>query len=320
MARRRYINPLSPKTRYRKRKMNKRSNYRKKVLRPGKVKMYKGQPEIGLYKMQCVKNYLNQTDYACFDVNFPFTPLDEVVAADGFYLQLWPNIKLQVPSADNPSQNDFLVNVGRIYSSVNDDLIQVMPTGLNVLRSTYIKYRTMCACYEITFRNSDDNDNAFKNHAFMICGAVFQNTDVNRSNYWNGNNSNGPGDVKTVFTCDNLKDHMGSQAFCRKYKGFNGKGQKVLKLVVYPYKIFGMTRAQWLASEHPNISQFIGNAPSLGDEPFLGRVCVTCADYSNSLVRKVSIDLKVKYYFRFEGTRIVAPANENIKQEQDTIE
>lgn len=167
----------------------------------------------------------------------------------------------------------------------------------------YIAYRTMGVKITCTFRNTDnDNSTTLSSYPYFITGMPFQNSEPTLGNYWQGyslTNTNGVSADLTFSDVANLP-----HGFVRKVKGHGAKGGgvKTVSFMMYPWKVYGLTRQQWL--NDPKARMLI-NDPNTGK--YYPYFSMALADYNPNYQRTYCMDYSITVYVRWEGQKFLQP-------------
>lgn len=177
---------------------------------------------------------------------------------------------------------------------------EMKTTGLR-----YIGYRVMGVRISVTFRAADNTANtSFAAPPYFVTGVPYQMDDPLKGNYWNGEsnlNANGVDVYLTYRDVGNLR-----HGFSRRVKGFgsNSGGEKTFKFMMYPWKVYGMTRQQWL--NDPKAFREINESYASG-EKYTPYFVMSLADYNPGTQRPYNWDYKYTVFLRWEGQKFLFP-------------
>lgn len=167
----------------------------------------------------------------------------------------------------------------------------------------YIAYRVMGVKITMTFRCSDltagENPGSWP---YFITGLPFQSDDTTLGNYWNGQSQTTVNNTLANLTFSDVANLP--HGFHRKVKGQGAKngGVKTISFMMYPWKVYGMTRSQWMVD--PKARMIINDVNAGTRDPFL---VIALADYNPTTQRTYSFDWTYTTYLRWEGQKFLQP-------------
>lgn len=185
------------------------------------------------------------------------------------------------------------------------DLTCTLPT-FNSISPRYTGFRVMAAVFRVTIRPADRGANAegtpFAATAppMLLWHFPYQNNDNDKGNFW---------DERAFTLTPILKpENVNSLKYSgvKRLQGFGAQRSQVTKKFVwYPWKIYGMTRQQWLSD--PKAFFYVDEDDTTPEyaakhHPY---ILFGVADYNKDTVRDWQTDIKVKYYIRWEGQKFL---------------
>lgn len=164
----------------------------------------------------------------------------------------------------------------------------------------YYGYRIMGVSVKVTFRAAEaDGASSFTAPPYIITGVPFQMDDASKGNYWLGKSTTTQNAVTTNLHFDEVGNLR--HGFVRRSRGFGGStGQKTVSFMMYPWKVYGMTRQQWLNDP----KAFNKCDTPVQYNPLLS---LALADYNHTVARQYNYDFKYTVYVRWEGQKFIQP-------------
>ena len=184
------------------------------------------------------------------------------------------------------------------------------PTGYTFpeMRTTglrYIGYRVMGVYVSLTIRSADDTGNAnFAAAPFFVTGVPYQTDDGLKGNYWDGKSVTTRNSVSSTLTYTDIGNLR--HGYSKRVKGFGSSsgGERTFRFMFYPWKVYGMTKMQWL--NDPKAFREINTSYGAGAK-YNPTFTFSVSDYNLSNQRKYSFDYKYIVFIRWEGQKFLLP-------------
>ena len=184
------------------------------------------------------------------------------------------------------------------------------PTGYTFpeMRTTglrYIGYRVMGVYVSITIRSADDTGNAnFAAAPFFVTGVPYQTDNGLKGNYWDGKSVITRNAVSSTLTYTDIGNLR--HGYSKRVKGFGASsgGERTFRFMFYPWKVYGMTKMQWL--NDPKAFREINTSYGAGAK-YNPTFTFSVSDYNLSNQRKYSFDYKYIVFIRWEGQKFLLP-------------
>lgn len=168
----------------------------------------------------------------------------------------------------------------------------------------YIGYRVMGVKVTLRFRPGDiTSNNSGDAFPYSICAVPFQHDDVQKGTYWNGKSQWTANEKIEDITFQQFKD-ISPTRFMRRVRGFGAKngGEVTFSKMLYPWKIYGMTKQQWNNDPKAFMQCDVDYIRSVKYFPMFA---VALADYNPSFPRVYSWDYTYSMYIKWEGQKFL---------------
>ena len=247
------------------------------------------------------------TYYSMQDLNDRFGPFDS------YYINAGPGTSgiFHVWNL-NPKVNN-ITNSGNTVIGVNR-ILNTSPTAatlhniihrfpdIKTLCLRYVGYRVMGVKVTMRFRPGDtQTGNTGDAFPYVVSAIPHQKDDRKWGTYWDGKSDVTQNDELDVLTHAHVKNVSPTRTV-RRVKGYGAKsgGEVTCTWMMYPWKIYGMSKMQWL--NDPRAFMICDDVNASAYEPILS---VALADYNKSFNRTYSFDYSYTMYIRFEGQKFL---------------
>lgn len=247
------------------------------------------------------------TNFAMQNLNDKFGPQNTNYEGTGpgtfGVFHLW-NLNPKINNLTNSSNS--IIGVNRIIATsptaaVNRNIEHKFP-DIKTLCLRYIGYRIMGIKISMRFRPGDTTTNtAADAFPYVVCAIPYQTDDRKWGTYWNGKSTvdqNGEEEDLFFTHVKNVSPHR----TVRRVKGFGAKsgGETTITWMMYPWKIYGMTKQQW--NNDPRAFMICDDVNASAYNP---QLAVALADYNMSFNRTYSYDYTYTMYVKFEGQKFL---------------
>ena len=290
----------------RKYKRYRKRNGRKKKLSSRRYKQW--WPDLLYTKLACgERGVLNTPTATAFGMGNPrtrFGPFD--LFSSGTEKSFYHNFLMCPDMYDNqPSTVGYISEISpsptaAISYPTAYQFPEMKTTGLR-----YIGYRVMGCYVSLTIRSADDTSNtSFAAAPFFVTAVPFQTDDGLKGNYWNGKSTVTQNGITTILTNTDIANLR--HGYSKRVKGFgsNSGGERTFRFMLYPWKVYGMTKSQWL--NDPKAFREINKSYSVGAK-YSPQFTFGVSDYNVNTQRHYNWDYKYIVFIRWEGQKFLLP-------------